>query len=53
MLEQLREGLSDLYQHWNYRKHLKDSIPDDETLADLLEEAEAVALNLLVEDGVP
>jgi hypothetical protein len=50
LLEKLRESLSDLFHHWKYRRYLKDAIPDDPALCSLLEEAESLALNLLIED---
>ena len=46
----LREGLSDLYQHRQYREYLSDQIPDDVDLARLIDEAEAIAVDLLVGD---
>ena len=48
--EKLRESLSGLYHHWKYRRYLRDAVPDDPALSGLLDEAEALALNLLVED---
>lgn len=52
LLGKLREGLSDLFHHWKYRRYLKDAVPDDPALSGLLDEAESMALNLLVEDDV-
>ena len=50
LLGQLRESLSELFHHWKYRRYLKDAIPDDPALCSLLDEAESMALNLLIED---
>lgn len=50
MRGRLRSGLSDLYQHRNYRRLLSDHTPDD--LAMLIDEAEMIAVNHLMEDAV-
>ena len=44
----LKDGLADLYQHRRFRQHLA-SLTDEE-IAALLDEAEALAVNLLAED---
>ena len=44
----LRDGLADLYQQSRYRRHV--SAFTDEEIAALLDEAEALALNLLAEE---
>ena len=46
--ETLRDGLDDLYQHRRFRQHL--SAFTGEEIAALLDEAEALAVNLLAED---
>ena len=50
MLARLGEGLDDLYRHRRYRKHLSDNLPDDDDLAALIDEAEAVVVDLLAGD---
>ena len=47
LLARFRDGLSDLYQHHRYRRHLSDHAPDEDDLAALIDEAEAIAVNLL------
>ena len=47
LLARFRDGLSDLYQHHHYRRHLSDHAPDEDDLAALIDEAEAIAVNLL------
>ncbi len=44
----LNDELADLYQHRRFRHHL--ATLTEEEIAELLDEAEALALNLLVED---
>ena len=44
----LRDGLGELYQHARYRRHL--AAFTDEEIAALLDEAEALAVNLLAEE---
>ena len=46
--ETLRDGLAELYQHRRFRQHL--SAFTDEEITTLLDEAEALAVNLLAED---
>ena len=46
--EMLRDGLAELYQHRRFRQHLSDFT--EEEIAELLDEAEALAVNLLAED---
>ena len=50
MLAHMRDGLSDLYQHRRYRKHLSEQAPGDDDLAALIDEAEAIVVNLLAGD---
>ena len=50
MLARLRGGLDDLYQHRRYRKHLSEHAPGDDDLAALLDEAEAIVVDLLAGD---
>ncbi len=50
LLAQLGARLSDLYQHHRFRRYLSNSAPNDEALAVLVDEAEAMTVNLLVED---
>ena len=50
MLARFRDGLDDLYQHRRYRKHLSDNVPHDDDLAALLDEAEAIVVDLLAGD---
>ena len=51
MLARLGEGLDDLYQHRRYRKHLSEQAPGDDDLAALIDEAEAIVVNLLAGDN--
>ncbi len=50
LLTQLRAGLSDLYDHRTFGRYLKGSVPTDDGLTALIDEAESIAVNLLVED---
>ena len=50
LMDRLRDGLSDLYQHRRFRRHLSDSAPTGDELAGLIDDAEAMAVSLLVED---
>lgn len=50
LLAGLGAGLSDLYQHHRFRRYLSDSAPGEEELAALVDEAEAMAVDLLAED---
>lgn len=47
LFAQFSEGLSDLYQHHRYRRHLTGNAPDEDDLAALLDEAEVIAVDLL------
>ena len=49
--ERLRASLSDLYDHRTFGRPLRDSVPSGEELAVLINEAEAIAVDLLVDDG--
>ena len=46
----LRGGLDDLYQHRRYRRLLADETPNDSDLASLIDEAEAIVVDLLAGD---
>ena len=46
----LRVGLDDLYQHRRYRRLLADDAPEDDDLAALIDEAEAIVVDLLAGD---
>ncbi len=46
----LRGGLDDLYQHRRYRRLLADNAPDEGDLASLIDEAEAIVVDLLAGD---
>ena len=50
MLAHLRGGLDDLYRHRRYRKHLSEQAPGDDDLAALIDEAEAIVVDLLAGD---
>lgn len=50
LLARLGSGLSDLYQHHRFRRYLPNSGLDEEEIAALVEEAEAMAVELLAED---
>lgn len=50
LLDRLRGSLDDLYRHRAFGRYLRDSIPTDEELASLIDEAESMAVDLLVED---
>ncbi|MDE2999686.1 MAG: DNA repair exonuclease [Gemmatimonadota bacterium] len=45
----LQDGLSDLYQHRLYRRHLSDHVPTGDDLSTIIDEAEAILVNLLGE----
>ena len=49
LLTRLQSDLSNLYQHHRFRRHLSDAAPDDD-LAVMLDEAEAMVVDLLAED---
>ena len=46
----LRAGLAELYEHRRFRRHLSDSAPNEEELAALVDEAESMIVDLLIED---
>ena len=46
----LRKGLADLYEHRRYRSHLLDHAPGDDDLVLLIDEAEAIVVDLLTGD---
>ena len=46
----LRGGLDDLYQHRRYRRLLADETPNGSALASLIDEAEAIVVDLLAGD---
>ena len=50
LLAGLGTGLSDLYQHHRFRSYLSNSAPNEEEIAGLVEEAEAMIVNLLIEN---
>ena len=50
LLARLQDGLSDLYQHRRYRQHLSDHAPGNVDLSTLIDEAEAIVVNLLAGD---
>ena len=50
LLKRLGAGLEGLYQHHRFRKHLHARAPDTEQLKVLLDDAEAVVVDLLAED---
>ncbi len=50
MLDRLIGGLDDLYRHRRYRKHLSEDSPGDDDLAALIDEAEAIVVDLLARD---
>ena len=43
--------LSELYGHHRFRRYLKGAAPDENELSSLIDEAEAIVINSLVEDG--
>ncbi len=51
LFERLSAGLSDLYGHRNYRRYLQDSTPDRDELEEIVDEAEKIAVGLLIDDG--
>ncbi|MCE2439792.1 MAG: DNA repair exonuclease [Candidatus Latescibacteria bacterium] len=53
LLARLQIGLSDLYQHRLYRQHLSDHVPSGDDLSRMIDEAEAILVNLLGEDEEP
>ena len=50
LLDRLRIGLADLYEHRRYRSHLLDHAPVDGDLVLLIDEAEAIVVDLLAGD---
>ena len=52
LLAGLGAGLSDLYQHHRFRSYLSNSAPNEEEIAGLVEEAESMIVNLLIEDAL-
>ena len=50
LLDRLRAGMSDLYEHHRFRQHLSEAAPNAEEFAGLIGEAEMLAVNLLAED---
>ena len=50
LMARLGGGLSDLYQHHRFRRYLSRFAPDEEELTVLVDEAEAMAVDMLVED---
>ena len=50
ILRGLGTALPELYQHHRFRRYLKDEAPDDDELSALIDDAEAVIVNLLVEE---
>ena len=51
LLARLGTGLSDLYQHHHFRRYLSKLAPNEEEIAALVGEAEAMIVNLLIEDA--
>ncbi len=50
LMNRLRGGLSDLYEHRRFRRYLPESAPNEAELAALVDEAEAMIVDLLIED---
>ena len=50
LLDRLRKGLADLYEHRRYRSHLSDHAPGGDDLVPLIDEAEAIVVDLLAGD---
>lgn len=50
LLDRLRIGLAGLYEHRRYRSHLSDQAPGGDDLLLLIEEAEAIVVDLLARD---
>lgn len=48
----MRDSLDDLFRHQRYRKHLPKGVPNYDDLASLIDEAEAVIVDLLAGDEV-
>ena len=49
----LRDALSDLYRHHRYRRILAEDAPGDDDLAALIDDAEAIVVDLLAGDDSP
>ena len=47
LLARLQDGLSELYYHHRYSRYLPDECPRDDELAILIDEAEAIVLDLI------
>ena len=50
LMERLLADLPDLYEHGNYRRYLRDTVPVEAELAALVAQAEELAVDLLIED---
>ena len=50
--KRLGDGFSDLYHHHLYRKYLSDYVPSGDDFAALIDEAEAIVVDLLAGDDV-
>lgn len=50
LLERLRAGLPNLYEHHRFRRYLSEAVPNEREFAALIGEAEMMAVNLLAED---
>ena len=50
LLSRLSDGIPDLFEHRRFRAHLPGSAPADEEVAVLIDEAEAIIVDLLAED---
>ena len=50
LLDKLKSDLTALYEHRTYRRYLGDLAPRNDELSALVEEAESIALNLLITD---
>lgn len=50
LLAGLGAGLSELYRHHRFRRYLSGYLPSEEEIAELIAEAEAMAVDLLAED---
>ena len=48
--DRLRKGIAELYEHRRYRSHLSDHTPRDDDLVLLIDEAEAIIVDLLAGD---
>ena len=50
LMERLLADLPDLYEHSNYRRYLRDALPSGAERDALIAQAEALAVDLLIED---